>query len=203
MRQFEYTADQIKSVIKRMGYKWFTNSRGYDLNLFGVRTENNGSNKFDDWLGFIYDTGSTLVMAAFPATTDPGLYWLQEPMRVEGAAILVPNQYPKMWEVGLHKRTAALRQIGKVDVYRDDDRDKYLDMDPESIQRGLFGINMHRAGGAKASTLVGKWSAGCQVVADPIQHAFLMETCRRQVSMHGYQTFTYTLLTEEQIDAVL
>ncbi|GAG43566.1 unnamed protein product, partial [marine sediment metagenome] len=47
----------------------------------------------------------------------------------------------------------------------------------------------------KPSTVVGKWSAGCQVLQDAEHFAFLMTLCERARKKFG-NSFTYTLLEE-------
>jgi len=60
-----------------------------------------------------------------------------------------------------------------VKVYRDNDKDEILDMTPDTIQAGLFGINIHRASVDHRPNRVGRWSAGCQGLADPRNFAGL------------------------------
>ena len=87
------TIDRILDAIDRVGVS-FRSETPYDLNLFGIRSNNVESNTFDDLLGCIYrDEQLAFQLEVWPATTDPGLYWLQNPSRVEGTAILVPGQY--------------------------------------------------------------------------------------------------------------
>ena len=51
------------------------------------------------------------------ATTDPGLYYLEHPMNVDGTAILIPGQYIGSHKTGLHKGDHALIQCGKLRVW--------------------------------------------------------------------------------------
>ncbi len=190
------TAEQIKAVMESKGYKVFGSAKGYDLNLFGVRTDDIESNKFNDWVGVMYLAHGVWNLFVFPATTDPGLYWRQNPMNVNGTAMLKPGQYRAAWKLGKHQgKYEALVQNKKVTVYRDPDRDRYLEPDEGHTQTGLFGINIHRASIQAPSQNVNKWSAGCQVLQDPIQFDFLMELVRKAVSVYG-NGFTYTLLIE-------
>ena len=56
---------------------------------------------------------------------------------------------------------------------------------------------MHRASESHTSTLVDKWSAGCQVIASPSDFADLMEMTKNWHSpMYGTK-FNYTLFLEE------
>ena len=90
-----------------------------------------------------------------------------------------------------HKLDMFLRKPRSTD-------DALADMKPDTIQRGLFGINIHRASADQRSIQVGKWSAGCQVVADPRDFAQLMDICSLAEDVWG-PAFCYTLLLEEHL----
>ncbi len=188
--------EQIAAVMLAKGYRVFDDRKGYDLNLFGVRSSDTSSNEFNDWVGVMYMAHGVWNLFAFPATTDPGLYWRQHPMNVKGTAMLKRGQYRGAWELGQHQgRYDALVQRKAVTVYRDPDRDRYLDPDEGQTQTGLYGINIHRASTKAPSAAVNKWSAGCQVLQDPIQFDFLIALARKAASIYG-NGFTYTLLDE-------
>lgn len=187
-------AEDIRTVMQSKGYAVFDGSKGYDLNLFGVRTADRAANTFNDWVGVMYRQHGVWNLFPFPATTDPGLYWRQNPMNVAGTAMLKPGQWRGCWKLGKHQgKYEALTQVKPVTVYRDADRDKLAETGPEDT--GLFGINIHRASSKQASSQVNKWSAGCQVIADPLQFEFLMELARKSASLYG-PNFSYTLLDE-------
>ena len=189
------TPEQIKAVMRSKGYVVFGGGpHGYDLNIFGVRTEDRAANTFNDWVGVMYLQHGVWNLFAFPATTDPGLYWRQHPMNVKGTAMLKPGQYRSAWELGYHQgKYEALTQCKDVTVYRDADRDNLAETGPEDT--GRFGINIHRANAKQASSQVDKWSAGCQVLADPMQFDFLLNLARKSASIYGNH-FSYTLLEE-------
>lgn len=195
----EPTAEKIKAAMRAKGYVVFGNEeRGYDLNLFGIRSNDLSANTFNDTIGVMYRAAGQWVLFAFPATTDPGVYWRENPMNVDGAAILKPGQYRGAYRIGLHKTYPALQQDAPVTVYRDDDRDDALDLSEDTIQTGMFGINIHRASSKQASSQVNRWSAGCQVIADPAHFDFLLSLCKKSRTIYG-SSFTYTLLTEEDL----
>ena len=58
---------------------------------------------------------------------------------------------------------ALCQRNGEVEVYRDDNKDQILDFDDVTKEWGYFGINIHRSNPSTESTIVEKWSAGCQV----------------------------------------
>jgi peptidoglycan hydrolase-like protein with peptidoglycan-binding domain len=170
----------------------------YRLFLFGIRSEIRVANSFDDDLGcaWVNDDGIWTI-ECWPGTTDPGTYWLENPSKSAGCAILVEGQYLDTYKIDLHagKYEALCQRAGEVRVYRDDSKDGKLDLDPSTIVSGYFGINLHAAtqvaGGE--STQVNKWSAGCQVHATQKGFARMMELAHLQVEKTGRKTFSYTL----------
>jgi lysozyme len=201
------TLAQVTGGMKKLDYKIYDGvdrsgrKRNYDLNLFGIRTAETAAGAFDDWLGIFWMNWDKDAWEyhVWPATTDPGIYYLHQPLNVSGTAIMAEGQYPSSYEIGLHKgKYEALVQCKPVRAYRDNDRDEVLDMMPHTIQKGLFGLNIHRAEADARSIRVGKWSAGCQVVADPRDFARLMDICRLAEEVWG-PTFSYTLLSQDQL----
>lgn len=188
----------VMKKARELGYEvWET---PYRLWLFGIRSPNREANTFDDTLGCVwFDSDGLCHVEYWPGTTDPGTYWLKNG-RESGTAILVGGQYLNTYKLDLHagKYEALCQRNGKVRVYRDDNRDNNLDMDPNSIVEGWFGINLHaatqRVGGE--STQVDRWSAGCQVHATQVGFARMMELAHMQVQKSGLDTFSYTLLDE-------
>ena len=170
----------------------------YHLNLFGVRAPSTRANSFDDLLGCAYTVKGMWRVHYWPGTTDPGAYWLENPSRVEGTAILVEGQYEDVWKVDLHggEYEALCQRNGTVRVYRDGDKDTVLDMNPSTIATGSFGINIHRSSASGQSTSVDKWSAGCQVHARLDGFNEMMDLARKQRDILGVDTFTYTLLKQ-------
>jgi hypothetical protein len=199
----QFTAQQILDSIKGAGYATFEGETPYDLNLFGVRTADATVNVFNDWVGCAYrDANLVWNCKSWRATTDPGLYWLENPSNVNGTAVLVPGQYRGVYKRDFHsgKYLALCQRNGPVNVWRDDDRDGVIDPDKSQVYSGMFGINIHHASYSGTSTQVNKWSAGCQVIANISDFNRLMELSVKQIDYHPTWTaFTYTLLTEDQI----
>tara|TARA_R110001599_G_scaffold235050_1_gene434277 strand:+ start:1050 stop:1637 length:588 start_codon:yes stop_codon:yes gene_type:complete len=185
--------------MKDLGMEVFENG-AYNLNLFGIRSIDKSAETFNDLLGCAYKEadGSEWRVAYWTATTDAGLYWLENPMNVDGTAALVANrQYRGVYKLGKHQgKYEALVQSGApVAVYRDSDESKSYDYDPSTITEGYFGINIHKAG--KVSTQVGKWSAGCQVHSRESGFNDMMDLVKNQFSHHPtWSTVTYTLLDQ-------
>lgn len=202
MTGFRWTAGQIIDAMRRRQYSVFDASKrgGYDLNLFGVRSATRVPDAFDDWIGAFYrDAAGVWCLFAFPGTTDPGAAALESPINGKGTAILAPGQHRGLWKLGQHQgKYRALVQAKPVGVMRDGNRDRVLDHGA-ALDIGMHGINLHRAGEARRSTVVGMWSAGCQVIADPCHFDILLSLCDRQVATLGYDSFTYTLLNEAEL----
>lgn len=198
------TLNDVRRAYSNVGHKIFNgiDSSGknvsYDLNIFGVRTQQVSANVFDDFVGVFWMDWEAKVWqySIWPATTDPGAYWLANPENMSGTAILVEGQYPASHKIGKHKGTyEALVQNSPLKVYRDPNKDKVMNMDPSKVQVGNFGINIHRASAHSPSQQVDKWSAGCQVIADPTHFSTLMDICF-EAGKQWSPIFTYTLLAE-------
>ena len=169
---------EILIKVKSKGHRIFTRG-SYNLNIIGVRTASRQTNTFDDKLHLVYkDEFDNWVDHQFQITTDPGAYWLDN------------------HKIGLHRgKYTALVQRGSVKVYRDDNKDAILDHDITSVTEGYYGINIHRANSSRESTVVHKWSAGCQVFSDPREYDIFIAVCQRSALLYG-DTFTYTLIEE-------
>ena len=197
------TREQIEAAIKAKGYKWFENG-DYNLNIVGVRnaeTLNEVTNKFDDHLTLSYKVDEEWNYHCFDCTTDPGKHWVENVLNESGVAILKENQYRGSHKIGLHQgKYESLRQQKPVQVYRDNNLDDCYDMDENTIQEGIFGINIHRATKweGKKSTQIDKWSAGCQVIAANDDFRLFMEICNKSKDIWG-NSFTYTLINSDDL----
>lgn len=183
----------ILERVASMGFKVFDGEM--NVNIVGVRSVSRESNSFDDRLHLCYQTADQWTEHVYPITTDPGAYWLKNPMRVEGTAILVPGQYRGAYQLGKHRGQydALVQTGGEVAVYRDGDRDTVLDPHSQEPSWGYFGINIHRASSKHTSSSVEKWSAGCQVFADPVNFEHFLSVVTASMKLYGDRV-TYTLI---------
>lgn len=184
---------RIKTILKQNGYTLY--SSPYMLNVVGLRSISTVPNSFDDEIHVFYvrpDGGWNYHI--YPATTDPGTYWLNNPSYPQGTAILQQGQYVNTYAIGKHRGLYdALVQVKPVTVVRDYDRDSLLDFYNGAEQTGNFGINIHRAE-AKGTTLsINKYSAGCQVFQRADDFSAFMEMVARHEKLYGNH-FTYTLI---------
>lgn len=189
----------IQEALQKKGYKIFV--RPFELNIVGVRSDSTKPNAFDDAIYVFYnDGGGKVVQHKFQATTDPGTYWLQNPMNPQGTAILKQGQYIGSHAMGLHRgKYMALVQQRPVTVMRDYDRNAILDFNNGREDTGLFGINIHRASENGTTKVVDHYSAGCQVFASITDFVQFMSLCERHKGLYG-NSFTYTLIDERAIN---
>jgi hypothetical protein len=198
-------ADNVKSVMEKKGYTFFSNGI-FNVNIVGIRSKETKSNKFDDTMLLIYkNKKKEWEVQSSVITTDPGEKYLVHPMNKKGTAILVPNQYRGVYRVDIHARHnskfahEALCQRGNVlKVWRDGNRDKILDHDAETIDEGWFGINIHRSKVGEAS-YVGSYSAGCQVFKNGTDFKLFMSAVKKSAELYG-NSFSYTLLEEKDFE---
>lgn len=186
-----------RKTLESKGYVYFSTGK-YNLNLIGVRAKERDNNEFNDAFIIDYWTGnSRRYTPIYPCTTDPGFKSLEKPVNFKGCAILVPGQYRSCFKKGYHKgQYVALVQHKPVKVFRDANKDFYMDCDESSIEEGMFGINIHKAG--EASVIVDGWSAGCQVLARGTDFRELMNIVELSIPIWG-SIFTYTLLEEKDL----
>lgn len=178
----KYTIEELKSEFNRLGYQW------YDFHIIGIRSKADSPNKFDDLIGLVENNTITW----FTGTTNPGIHWLKNLLNPKGSALLKPNQYKDTWKLGLHQgKYKAICQRKPVVVYRDSDKDNFSE-ETGITETGLFGINIHRANPSFISSIIDKWSAGCQVLNNPKDFNYLIKRCEES----ELQEFTYTLLKE-------
>ena len=170
----------ILQAVRRLGYEVYQDR----LNIIGVRAVPGVQNQFDDELHIIFKDGDSFQHKVYPCTTDPGTYWLENPMNVDGTAKLVPNQYVDAYGWGMHRgKYETLVQVGEVTVARDDGL----------LDTGLHFINIHSAG--EDSQRVGKWSAGCTVLQRLEDHKHMVALCKAS----GQEVFTYTLILSTDV----
>lgn len=186
----------IKQSLVQKGYRIFT--RPYELNIVGVRASTNIPDAFDDTIHVFYANGNGWQYYNYPATTDPGIRYLKQPINGEGTAILKPGQYNHCYAIGLHRGLySALIQRAPITVIRDFNKDGRLDYGSGREQTGMFGINIHRAELNGTTKFVAGYSAGCQVFANASDFTAFIAMCNQHRKLYG-NDFTYTLL--EQTD---
>ena len=198
------------NLFKKLGYTYYKNG-DYNINIIGIRNlldakkngniiENIQRDKFDDAIVYTYKVNGVWVRKVAKFTTDPGLKLLKAPSNSKGTAILVPGQYRSTYKKDLHngKYYAVCQRLAPVKVYRDNDRDSVLDMNPTKIDTGMFGINIHRASVSTISETIKGNSAGCQVFESYKDFNEFMLIVDKCIANFGNK-FTYTLITTDDI----
>ena len=196
------TPENIKSYFVAKNYKFFdTPEKKLNINIIGVRGDNQGTNTFDDFVHMMYREEELMISHRWSATTDPGKYWLKHPMNPKGTAVLAPGQYRSTWQLGKHQgKYEALVQRKPVKVYRDNSKDEVINYNNivTLVDEGYFGINIHRSNPYDQSYEINKWSAGCQVFKKVEDFNVFMELCRKSAKIYGPK-FTYTLIDEKDL----
>lgn len=185
--------NKIKALLRMKHFKLFT--RLNELNIVGLRSKSVVPNRFDDELHVFYKvTPLKWEYHVFKVTTDPGTYWLKNPMAPQGTAILAEGQYLNTWALGLHKgQYKALVQIKPLSVLRDYDRNAVLDFYNGKKFSGMFGIDIHRANKVGTTKTVDRNSAGCQVFANASDFELFLKLCEIHKAKYG-NLFSYSLL---------
>lgn len=194
------TTRQVKNVIAYLKYwQYVVFTRPHELNIIGIRANSTQSNSFDDQiLCFWYDARGNLAYRVYKVSTDPGTYWLNNPMQDLGSAILKGGQYLYTWQLIDTARfgfpTKELLQVKPVTIFRDYNRDTVLDFYNGRETTGIDGINIHVGTTPNATSLeVGQWSAGCQVFAIWAEWVDFIGLVEKHISLYG-NSLSYTLL---------
>jgi flagellum-specific peptidoglycan hydrolase FlgJ len=195
--QPQITLDAVRRAMQRKYYHVYT--RPLELNIVGIRTNDNEANTFNDTLFLFWNENGQTHTRQYRITTDPGIETRQNPDdyndKKTGVAILAEGQYLASYSLGLHKKKEALVQSAPVTVIRDNDRNAILNFGGKR-ERGMFGINIHRAG--ENSSIVDNWSAGCQVFKRSADIEEFLTICKRSKKA-GFSSFTYTLINETDL----
>ena len=201
---------KLKSLYAEKGYTFFDAKAPFNPNIIGVRSYSREAGKFDDKILLVYRNDKMQWQwHEFKATTDTGEFYLRQPLSKDGTAIILPNQYRGVYKLGIHGRTwasggyKALEQVGNFTYIRDNNRDNILDVDNidlSQIFEANLKTNLHRASKWQILDLIGKYSAGCQVIQDPKDFDFLIGVCEESIKRGFPNSFTYTLLNESDLE---
>jgi hypothetical protein len=152
--------------------------------IVALRKRGGAVDAFDDML-LVVD-GATSIALACRCTTDPGKGPRQDPKNPAGCAVWAPGQVVDGLTFGLHHGTYGCLVPCKpipVDRY-----DSLTDTTPTRSTSTTTQI--HRASATHESSIVGAWSEGCIVVANPADFLKLMDLAHGS----GQKRFTVTLL---------
>lgn len=190
--------NDIKQQVTSKGYVWFENG-DFNLNIVSFRNTKTGhkvTNQFDDTLTVSYKENGNWMLKTYAVTVDPGKKPMNNPSNKKGCAILVPGQYRATYTVRNHQgkyEALCQRQDKNVRVYRDNNKDSVYNLDPTSIESGIFGINIHRSNPTTESSFVDGWSEGCTVFKRVKDFNEFMTIVNKSKDLYG-NSFTYTLI---------
>ena len=91
-------------------YPGFVQEATPKLHIVGIRKARNTPSRMDDEIWFARSVSGGWDMRVVPAETEPGIYYLQNPMNPKGTASVAPGWYPDLWVRGEHKGRPALQQ---------------------------------------------------------------------------------------------
>ena len=197
-----YGVPQMPTGLDLKGQQQFLNSYGFKGSNGKPLVEDGVAGKNTTFALEQYNVvAGKETLRIFSNTTNPGVYWLNNPMSKLGTAVLKPNQWVDCWSLGYHQQKTdhrALVQTGKVTVYRDNNKDNLYQLDDTKTETGLFGINIHGSNKSGSSVKIGKWSAGCQVFSNWTHKEEVMDVCEKYKTKVKNK-FTYTLIDEKDL----
>lgn len=173
----------------------FGRGKGYNINNVGIRTRGE-INKFDDhflsyWLN---EKGTYDYFFQNGFTTKAGLIYEENPINELGCATIVQGQYDYI--LGKYHGKDALRQNGKLIVYRDSVQDnKHNFINPREDNADSC-IHLHWMFGLDK---VGKASAGCNGFSSLKKHNKLFEIINKSAKIYG-NNFKYSVIEKDYLN---
>jgi hypothetical protein len=194
------TVDSLLKAYRNVGREPFgyDPQKPYNLNIIGVRSDDMTPDIFNDCLAVLWEDEFGWNLIAHKGTTDPGAFYLKNPMNVNGTFILAPGFHKGLWTWALHKGKPAFKQAGVAKGWRDADRDNEFDMTDANMVEVPASACINGHAGGRNSTVVGRWSAGCQVRAREVDHELLEAIVSVSLEYWG-NSFSNMLFTESQL----
>lgn len=199
----------VVAAMRRLGYRVFDRDEAdFNLNVVAIRNPDASLDRYECHLMIFWRYQGAWLSRKWPITTFPGSrYLIEKLLSPKGAAILAPGQYLGVYALDLHggRYRALCQRNGAVNVYRDGDKDRVFDLEPSTIQKGSFGINVHaaiaptRSNQGHVAERVYASSAGCLVFQRMADFVEFREYCEKAAKIHGNQ-FSLTLITEDDLD---
>lgn len=198
------TPQVIVNTYANKGYPLFTEG-DYNLNVFGIRTNEDISDRFNDVIGLLFKEHGAWVLKTYHATVDPGVYARKHPMNKNGTAIICEGYYKGAYSIGLHQgKYKALKQVKPLKYDR-------MQANPEGkiVRSGNYtteiaGTNIHRAtanvNGVSTyiSSANSSWSYGCCVIASNRDFKEFMSYADKAAEIYG-NSFSFALFGEKDL----
>jgi hypothetical protein len=174
-----------------------------EITLIGIRdSKDQEKDVINDYLGFITEKELFLCKG----TTEPGVYWVKNKVErnKKGTFHLLEGFHEKIWSIGTHKGYEALTnqypQCKPTKGWRDANYDFTRD-NKDIIVCDYFGINFHRMHPVSIVDKIGKYSAGCQVVQNAKDLAYVLTNIKNSLAYKKDKkaTFNYMLFTVDQL----
>jgi len=189
------TIESLKNAFLKLGHIWFEDK----VHIVGIRTTLQVPDAFNDFICVVFKNEILMIATC---TTEAGTTYQKKLLNPKGCWQMMPAQMVDAYSIGFHQGKAdhvCLKSSGKIYGLREDDKDGIALNDKDAVaswQEGsTIGANIHGANKLSKSTIVGSWSAGCQVLNVWKDKEKLIELCRNS----GQTKFTYTLLNEKDI----
>ncbi len=162
--------------------------------LLGVQSNEDKFNTFDD--KFYLFKGTKFILAT-SGTTNAGksaIFGFEKYNKLGVAVIKTDEWYPNLWKSGLHKgRMDALRQVMPIKHYRDNNKNTKIE-EKGKVYNSIIYCNFHTNSYSKTTkiirSIIGGWSACCQVCNDPIDYRRIINLTSNQKAV------TYCLIKE-------
>lgn len=171
------TVRQLEAALAERG--WVVHNEPYRLNITVLRRTPGTLDAFDDMLcAFWTDGASRRRLWACRCTADPGKPSRENPRRRDGTAVWAVCQVVDGMKLGKHKGDPnhdCLWPVAPIPVLRYTSVD-----DAEGTPSTSASVQIHRASAVRESTVVGPWSEGCIVIANPTDHKDFIRLCRSQ-----------------------
>jgi len=188
----------LENYYKKMGVPW------EEINMFGIQNENKmNEDVINDWI-CIADN-KTKIIYKFRGSTNPGIYYTNHLInsKLKGVAHIANGYHPKVYVVGFHKgKYEAMVQRGaKIRIWRDVDKD-FKKSTKDIVCKGWFGTNIHKMSDWKVLTRIGRYSAGCQIIADPKefrQFMSIVKASNHYKRYRGAARFSYMIVPVNSI----
>lgn len=192
---------RIVRYMQAQGYRLFTEEG--QLNIVAIEGVDPDGDLNDDRPNYFNDLLVVLnhkleFVDSFICTTEPGRYYTDRPLNRNGVARIKFGQY-SAWQTGLHngKYEALVQTGGPVTVVRDRNRN-YIRDSGDVEDTGYFGINVHHGGNSSLSD-IGRYSAGCTVIASIAQFREFLQLVKSDVRYRKDFVFTISFLPGDRL----